>query len=164
MLLSQLAVPSARLDVLFHVVGVIVFLGNFVAAWLAFVVARRQEHAAALASLFALVNLGDRWLTPASLLAIVASGVHAAGRRGISITGTGWILWSLVALGISGVVFVARLRGLQLELEAAARAPTLDLPAFRVRLHRWAVWAAVGTVAAVSSLALMVLQPDLPGF
>lgn len=155
---------SPRIDTLIHVIGVVVFLGNFVAAWLAYAMARRAPNAAALAALMSLVNAGDRWLTPISLVTIAASGIHAASRNGLSITGTGWIAWSLVALGVSGLIFVGRLRGLQLSLEAAAREASLDRRPFDLMLVTWARWACAGTLAALVTLALMVLQPALPGF
>lgn len=117
---------ASRIAAFVHLSGVVVFLGNFVAAWLVYARARRTREAAALASLFGLVNAGDRWLTPISVIAIVGSGVYAARLRELSVTGTGWIIWSLIALGLSGIVFVARLRGLQLRLESAARQDELD--------------------------------------
>ena len=97
-----------------------------------------------------------------TVVVILVSGVLAAMQRGLSITGTGWIFWSLVALGFSGVVFVARLNGLQHRLEAAGDGT--DMPTRRRVLASWARWASVGTAAILVALGLMVLRPDLPGF
>jgi len=151
-----------RLLALLHVACVIVFVGNFVAAWLVWARARAIREPAVLRQLWGLVHLGDRWLTPVPVIGIMASGILMARMRELSVTGTGWILWSLVALAVSGIVFVARLAGLQREL-ATERDP-FDAVASRRRLVSWGWWAAAGTAAVGVAIVLMVLQPALRGF
>jgi len=154
----------SRIATLAHLTGVVLFLGNFVAAWLAYACARRTRETAVLAGLFGLLNAGDRWLSPIAVVTMVASGAWAARLQGLSITGTGWIIWSFIALGVSGVVFVARIHGLQLRLESAARRAEPDLPACRDLLECWAWWAVAGTAPVLVAFGLMVLRPNLPGF
>lgn len=158
-----------QIAILLHVLGTVVFLGTFVAAWLAYALARRARQADAVAQLFALVDAGDRWLTPIALTVLLASGFAAAAMSGLSVLGTGWIIWSLIALGVSGVVFAGRLLGLQRRLAGLTSAP--DPPAAALGdeargrlLAAWARWAAIGTAAVLTALALMVLKPALPGF
>ncbi len=157
-----------RLVILSHLVGVFAFLGTFVAAWLAYACARRTRSATRVAALYELVNAGDRWLTPMSVVVILVSGFLAASLRGLSVTGTGWILWSLIAFGVSGIVFVTRLSGLQRWLATSAesrREVGGDVAhAYRLALTSWARWATIGTAAVLIALGLMVLQPSLPGF
>ena len=154
----------SRIPALIHLAGVVLFLGNFVAAWLVYARARRTRDAAALAGLFGLVNAGDRWLMPVSVIAIVAGGAWAARLQGLSITGTGWIIWSFVALGVSGVVFLARLHGLQLRLESAATRGGLAPADYGEMLASWAWWTVAGTAPVLLAFGLMVLRPNLPGF
>lgn len=153
--------------VLVHVLAVLVFVGNFVAAWLVWACARDIREPSVLARFYDLVNLGDRWLTPIPVIVILASGVQAARLRGLSVTGTGWIVWSLIALGASGLVFAGRLAGLQRSLAATARAAggsgSFDVLAWRAQRAAWARWASLGTAAVLIAIALMVLKPAIPG-
>lgn len=115
----------SRLTLFVHLAGVVLFLGTFVAAWLVYFQARRTADPAAVRHLFGVVNAGDRWVTPISVVLLVVSGLSEASRRGLSITGTGWIIWSFVLLGLSGIVFVARLRGCNSSWRCPASRPRL---------------------------------------
>lgn len=156
-----------RLVLLVHVTSAILLLSTFTTAWLAYARALRavrERDAAALAALFELLNAADRWLTPASSVLLIASGAYASKLSGLSITRTGWIIWSLIALGLSGIVFLARLRGLQSRLEREARHPATDWRTAGQLLASWAAWAGVGTTLVGGALGIMLLRPVLPAF
>ncbi|MCI0435975.1 MAG: DUF2269 domain-containing protein [Gemmatimonadetes bacterium] len=153
---------TLKLLLLVHVLAMIAFMGNFVAAWLLWARARAASDPAVIGQFFGVVNSGDRWLTPIPVAVILGSGFALARLHGLPIAGTGWILWSLIALGVAGLVLVGRLAGLQRELASAARGGP-DPQRCRSRLASWGRWAGVGTLAVVIALILMVLKPGIPG-
>ncbi len=150
-----------------HVCGVIVFFANFVAAFFWRSRAERTDDPRVLAYAYGTLNAGDLWLTPASVVAIVASGVGAALQAGIPILGTPWVLWSIVGFSVSGLVFGVRVLPLQRKLaahaEEAVRSGRFDLKGHRRMARAWALWAHVSFLAAAASVPLMVFKPTLPG-
>lgn len=150
--------PAARYLLLAHLVGVVLFYGNLVAAWLLYARAWRTDSPAVVAQLFAVVNLGDRWLTPFSTVLIVGTGVASARELGLPLFGTRWLLWSIVALAGSGLVFALRLLPLQRRLARMDTSPS-DPAAAAVARREWARWALAATALAAIPLGLMVLKP-----
>ena len=86
-------------------------------------------------------------------------------RAGFPLLRTGWILWTLVLFGISGIVFGVRLTPLQRRMRdfarAAAASGTFDRAAYERLSKQWDFWGAVATLAPLGGLALMVLKPAL---
>lgn len=153
---------TRRLLLLGHLLGAVLFYGNLILAWALYLRGRRVREPAVLAHLYALMNLADRWLTPVSVVLLLGTGLAAARLLALPLVGTPWIIWSLVAFGASGLVFLGRLLGLQRSLEHAAAAGAAGQPfdpaAFRALTRRWAVWAALGCSLAAVPLVLMVLR------
>jgi hypothetical protein len=153
---------TTRLVALGHAVGVLLFYGNLLTAWLLYFQSRRGAPPQVQAQLFGLMNRSDRWLTPVSVVLIVGTGVTSAFLLHLPLLSTPWILWSIVAFTGSGLIFVGRLIGLQRALEVAAvhgAATGAWAPdEFRAATSRWAAWAAAGTALALVPLVLMVLR------
>ena len=152
--------------VFLHICGVIVFFANFVAAFFWRSRAERTDDPRVLAYTYDTLNAGDLWLTPASVMAIVASGVGAALQAGLPILGTPWVLWSIVGFSVSGLVFGVRVLPLQRALAAQAkegvRSGRFDVERHRRMGRAWALWAHVSFLAAAASVPLMVFKPTLP--
>lgn len=146
-----------------HVLAVVIFLGNIVTGlfWKSHADSTRDPRLQAHA--MAGIIRSDAWFTIPSVLAIIASGVALASVAGLPILRTQWILVSLIAFGLSGLLFGIFLGPLQRRILAAAQAaqgaeawPSAD---YR-RLSR--TWEAIGLVAIalpLAALALMVLKP-----
>jgi uncharacterized membrane protein len=149
---------------LLHLVGVILFFAGFFGALLSQRFADRTQDPGIVAHTFKMMNFTDRWLTPIAIVLILVGGFGAASRTGLSIVQTGWILWSLVLFGISGVIFLARALPLQLRIESLARTePTkFDWDTYRRLARSWSRWAHAAFLAVVVALVLMVLKPGLP--
>jgi uncharacterized membrane protein len=103
----------------------------------------------------------DRVFTVPGVVLIIASGIAAAVYGELPIVRTGWILWTLVLFGISGVLFMWRVAPLQRELRAAAGAAAFDYAAYRALARRWEFWGAAALLTPLAGLVLMVLKPAL---
>ena len=153
--------------VLVHLVGVILFFGNLTAAFLLTSHIKRSKNVAVIAHTFRLVNFGDRWLTPFSIVAMLGGGMAASVQAGIPVVGTGWIFWSLVAFGISGLVFTFRVLPLQIRIariaEEGVSSNAIDWEHYRRILHGWKRAAHLATLAAIVAVVIMVFKPAWPG-
>jgi uncharacterized membrane protein len=100
-----------------------------------------------------------------AVLVIIASGVFAAMQGGFPLLRTGWILWTLVLFGISGIVFGVRLVPLQRRMHefarAAAASGAFDYAAYHRLSKQWDFWGWVATATPILGIALMVLKPAL---
>ena len=149
---------------LLHIVGVILFFAGFVGALLSQRFADRAQDPRIVAHTFKIMNFNDRWLTPVSIVLILVGGFGAASRAGLSLVQTGWILWSLVLFGISGVIFLARALPLQHKIEEMATSgqDEFDWAAYGRLSRAWSKWAHLAFVAVLVALVLMVFRPSLP--
>lgn len=149
---------------LLHLLGVVLFLGNIVTGVLWAERAWRSGNRNELASVMRGVRASDAWFTMPGVGALVAGGVGAAMSLGQPILGTGWILWSVVLVTLSGVVFMARVGPLQKSIAAAAAAagpPPAEDAALARQFRAWRAWGMVATVAPFAAFVLMVLKPEL---
>ena len=146
-----------------HVLSVVLFLGNIITGvfWKAHADATRdpglQAHA------LAGIVRSDRYFTMPSVLAIIASGIALASMAGLPLIATDWILVSLIAFGMSGILFGVSLTPLQRRLlalasEAAAGAdwPSAD---YRRLSRTWELVGLVATALPLGALGLMVFKP-----
>lgn len=150
-----------RLLVAGHLLGSILFYANLLAAWGLYLQARRQRDAGLVASVFRVIDAGDRWAVPASLGLVIPTGLGLASQLRIPL-GSGWILWSVIALAASGLLFVIRVAPLQRRLARASDAEgATDLePDVQDRqAARWARWAGASTILAFVPLVLMLFRP-----
>ena len=148
-----------------HVMAVVMFLGNITTGLFWHAHAAQTHDARILAHTVAGIIRSDRLFTVPSVLVIIASGVATAMTGGLPILRTGWILWTLILFGISGVVFMSRVAPLQRRLheiaESGARTGVLDYPAYRALAVRWELWGALALLTPFAGLVLMVLKPAL---
>ncbi len=150
---------------LIHVVAVVMFLGNIVTGvfWHKHALATRDPRL--IAHAIAGVIRSDRLFTVPGVFLILASGIFAAIQGGFPILGTGWILWTLVLFGISGLVFGIRLAPLQRQMhklaQSAAAGGAFDYVGYHRLSRHWEFWGAVATATPLLGLALMVLKPAL---
>ena len=146
-----------------HVLAVVLFLGNIITGlfWKAHADATRDPRLQAHA--MAGIIRSDAWFTIPSVLAIIASGVALASQAGLPILQTDWILVSLIAFGVSGLLFGIFLGPLQKRILAAAQAapggdewPSAD---YRRLSRTWEVIGLAAIALPLVALALMVFKP-----
>jgi uncharacterized membrane protein len=152
---------------LIHVLGVILFVGNITTGILWKVQADRTRNPALIAHACAGLTRSDRFFTMPGVALIVIAGIIAAIYGNFPILGTGWILWSIVLLTVSGLAFMLRVAPLQRRMHALAAAGAkdgqLDWSAYETATRSWNVWGVIALVAPLVAVALMVLKPALPG-
>ncbi|HZD53257.1 MAG TPA: DUF2269 family protein [Woeseiaceae bacterium] len=151
---------------LVHVVSVIMFVGNITTGvfWAAHAV--RSEDFALIASTFDGIIRADRRFTTPGVVGLTIGGIAAAISGGLPILGTGWILWGIVLLLISGAAFGMRVAPLQREILRLARegdAADEARQTFRRCYASWQFWGTVALLTPLIAVVLMVLKPGLPG-
>lgn len=150
---------------LVHVLSVILFVGNIVTGIFWATNAVRSNDYRAMESTFDGIIRADRWFTTPGVLGLLASGIVAAFLGELSILGTGWILWGVALLVISGAAFGMRVAPLQRELVRLARDAVHDEGAkasFREHYRSWQIWGSIAVLAPLVAVAVMVLKPNLP--
>jgi uncharacterized membrane protein len=150
---------------LVHILAVVLFLGNIITGLFWHRHAERTRNPRVLAHTVDGVIRSDRLFTMPGVIVIIATGIFAAVQGGIPLLRTGWIAWTLVLFGISGLAFMFRVAPLQRELraraEAGANSGSFDFDAYHRLAVQWEIWGAVATVTPLAGLALMVLKPSM---
>lgn len=149
---------------LVHILAVVLFLGNIITGLFWHRHAERTRNPRLLAHTMDGIIRSDRLFTMPGVLVIIATGVFAAVQGGIPLLRTGWIAWTLLLFGISGVTFALRVAPLQRELralaDAGANSGSFSFDAYHRLAAQWEIWGAVATVTPLAGLALMVLKPS----
>lgn len=150
-----------------HVLSVILFVGNITTGvfWAAHAAAGRDLRL--VASTFEGIIRADRWFTTPGVTGLTVSGIAAALAGNLPILGTGWILWGIVLLLVSGAAFGMRVAPLQREILRVARAgdgEESSWAAFEKLYGSWKLWGAIALAAPLAALVIMVLKPRLPAF
>jgi len=145
-----------------HVLSVVLFLGNIITGvfW-KFHADRRGDLRGRALAVEGIIR-SDRWFTMPGVFAIIITGVWMAIARDLPLLGTGWIFWSLILFGISGVCFGAFVGPLQKKLLANLQAGisgTWNESEYRRLSRAWEIWGAIATLTPVAALFLMVMKP-----
>lgn len=150
---------------LLHIFAVIAFLGNITTGLFWHIHAARTRDPRLLAHTMDGIIRSDRLFTIPGVVVIIASGVAAAMIGGLPLLRTGWILWTLVLFGISGLTFMAFLAPLQRRLLALAQAGSgkgiFDYAGYAAIARRWEIWGLIALLTPAAGLVLMVLKPAL---
>ncbi len=152
---------------LFHVLAVVLFLGNLVTGLFWASHADRSRDPSVIAHTFDGIRRADRWFTLPGALALLVGGIAAAMRLDVAIFGTGWIVWAIGLLGIGLVVLTTVRAGLQrdlVELAVAGDAEHLAWKEYELLYRYWWMASLVGIAAPLLAVVLMVFRPPLPGF
>lgn len=151
---------------LFHIVSVVLFLGNITTGLFWHAHAARTQDPRLLAHTMDGIIRSDRWFTMPGVIGIILTGILVAMHAKLSILGTGWIAWTLILFGVSGLVFMFRVAPLQKTLRAQSQAGvatgTFDYAAYRTIAVRWEAWGAVALLTPVAGLVLMQSVTVLP--
>ena len=144
-----------------HVSAVVVFLGNITTGIFWKTIADASNNFEIMKHSVRGITRSDRVFTVPALAVLIAAGIATAVIGHIPILHTGWILWSLILLAVSGLAFIPVSR-LQLQLfEVLDRQPP-DMSLYRKLSDRWAVWGAIALVMPAAAFVLMILKPVLP--
>lgn len=148
---------SFLLAKLLHLVAVVLFLGNITTGifWVHHFARRREPRL--LAEAMHGVIRSDRWLTIPMVTLVTAAGIYAAVQGQLGLLRTPWILWSVVALSLSGLLFLP-LAALQQRIVRTAQATDARWADCAALLRRWDWLGGLSLLLAWAALALMVLK------
>jgi len=150
-----------------HVLAVIVFVGNISIGILWKNIGDVTRDPRIIAHTIKGILLADKIFTIPAVIVLVIAGVGAAQVAHLSILGTGWILWSLILLIVSGIAFGPVGRAQRQMLSVAQAALTSGVMNWEDYAASGKVWTITGLVALILPLiavALMVTKPPLPAF
>lgn len=154
-----------QLLVLLHICGVVIFIGTIVTGLIWQRAAEQTQNRLVTAHTYHMLNWSDTFLTPIAVITIAITGVLLVKLGNLPILRTGWIFWSLIAWGVSAILFVTALFPLQKRLEREAADDAAWSHSRKEYLHLaklWARWAHLTLAGIIISFVLMVLKPDLP--
>lgn len=146
-----------------HVIGATVLLGTGAGIAFFMVIANGTRNAALIAHVASTVVLADFLFTATAVVLQPITGVALALRTGWPL-GEGWIFYSLLLYGVTGLFWLPVVR-IQMRLRDLARQAASEnapLPALYHKLYR--IWFACGFPAFAAVLAiiwLMLTKPDL---
>lgn len=148
-----------------HIFAVVIFLGNIITGVFWHRHAARTRDPRLLAHTVDGVIRSDRLFTMPGIFVIIGSGVYAAMQARLPLLGTGWILWTLILFGISGLMFMFFVAPLQKRLRALAREGategSFDYDAYHRLATRWEITGTIATLTPLIGLVLMVVKPAL---
>jgi len=152
---------------LFHVLAVVLFLGNLTTSLFWAAQASRTRNPAVVAHTFRSIRRSDLWFTLPGAFGIIVGGISAALRMELSIFGTGWVVWAIGLLGI-GLVVLATVRvGLQRDLQelvGSGAGDEVPWKEYDLLYRYWRTWTWIAIAGPLGSVLLMTYRPPLPGF
>ena len=147
-----------------HLLAVVLFLGNIITGVFWHWHAARTRDPKLLAHTMDGIIRSDRWFTIPGVVGLVGAGIWLAILGHLPLLRTGWILWSLIALSISGVIFawrVAPLQRMMFSFTNSATMDTFDYASYRALGIRWEFWGALAVATPVAAMVLMIAKPTL---
>jgi uncharacterized membrane protein len=148
-----------------HLFAVVMFLGNITTGLFWKAHADRTGDPRIIAHALDGIIRSDRWFTLPGALVIVVAGFAAAEVGGWAVFSQGWMWWSLILFGISGLVFATAVAPLQRRMRDLARSAATDEQLRAGGYRRLTLaWEAAGALALLTPFAafvLMVLKPAL---
>lgn len=147
-----------------HLIAVVLFLGNIITGVFWHMHAARTRDPKLLAHTVDGIIRSDRWFTIPGVVGLVGAGVGLALLGNLPLLRTGWILWSVIAISLSGVIFAWRVAPLQREMFSLANSATVnnfDYARYRALSICWGFWGALAVLTPLAALALMIVKPTL---
>ena len=143
---------------LIHVFAVIIFVGNIVIGifWKRY--GDKSGDPKIIENTMKGIILADRYFTMPSVGLLIIAGFGASGIRFIPIFETGWILWGLILIVISGASFMAKVVPLQRQLLKIAQTEPFDKTLYDNISKQWNLWGCIATIAPIIAVILMVLK------
>ena len=144
---------------LLHVFAVIIFVGNITLGPFWKSAADRTKNRDKIADTLKNIIRADRFFTMPSFAFLVIFGFGAQMTAGYDID-IPWIMWGLIMIIISGIVFMAKVVPLQKKMYALASDENkFSWEEFEKLSKQWNIWDSIATLAPYVALVVMVLKP-----
>ncbi len=147
---------------LFHVLFVVMFLGNITIGIFWKMYAQKSGDPDKIAFAFKGIIKADRIFTMPGVIGITIFGIAAAIYGGFPILGTGWILWAIILFIISGAAFMVKLAPLQKQIASLASDKNkFNWDDYHKLSRQWDFWGFVALVTPFMATILMILKPNI---
>ena len=145
---------------LLHVIAAIIFIGNITIAPFWKAAADRSKDRLRIADTMKNIIRADRVFTMPSVTVLIVFGFGAQMTFGYPIE-TPWILWGLIMVVVSGVVFMTKVVPLQKKMYSLASDENkFNWEEYRKLSKEWNIWGSIATIAPYIALVLMVVKPS----
>ena len=145
---------------LLHVIAAIIFIGNITIAPFWKAAADRSKDRLRIADTMKNIIRADRVFTMPSVTVLIVFGFGAQMTFGYPIE-TPWILWGLIMVVVSGVVFMTKVVPLQKKMYSLASDENkFNWEEYRKLSKEWNIWGSIATIAPYIAVVLMVLKPS----
>ena len=145
---------------LLHVIAAIIFIGNITIAPFWKAAADRSKDRLRIADTMKNIIRADRLFTMPSVTVLIVFGFGAQMTFGYPIE-TPWILWGLIMVVVSGVVFMTKVVPLQKKMYSLASDENkFNWEEYRKLSKEWNIWGSIATIAPYIALVLMVVKPS----
>ncbi|GAB4291842.1 MAG: hypothetical protein Kow0098_11420 [Ignavibacteriaceae bacterium] len=147
---------------LVHIIFVIIFLGNITIGLFWKMFAQKTKDPDKISFAFKGIITADRYFTMPGVIGITIFGVGGALHGGLSILGTGWILWSIILFIISGIAFMAKLVPLQKKIASlASDKESFNWDEYHKLAKQWDFWGYIALITPWIAVVLMVIKHPL---
>lgn len=144
---------------LVHVITAILFIGNITVAVLWKSLADKSKDRLRITFTFEGIIKSDRIFTMPAVTLLIITGFGISGLLKLSTIETGWILWSIILIIISGAVYMAKVVPTQKKiLELSKEVSKFNWEEYNKLSNQWNVWGSIATIAPYAALVLMVIK------
>lgn len=146
----------------FHILGVVIFLGNIIITGWWKVMADRTRHPKTVSFAQRQVTLTDILFTSSGVALILVSGLVSARLAGLDYLHVRWLTWGISLFILSGVIWALVLIPVQIKQARMARAFAENnaIPDSYWRLGRiWIIFGTIATILPLINLYWMVFKP-----
>jgi len=145
---------------LIHIFGAIIFLGNITIGPFWKMHAEKSQDPKKIADTFDGIIKADRYFTMPGIAIIILFGIGAALHGGYNLITTGWILWSIILVIISGAVFMVKVVPIQKKIYTLASSESeFNWDEYKKLSRQWDVWGSIATITPYIAIVLMVIKP-----
>jgi uncharacterized membrane protein len=143
---------------LIHVLAVIFFVGNITIGFFWKNHGDKSNDPKIIAHTIRGIIKSDRMFTMPAVAFLIVAGFGAAGIHFLPVIETGWILWGIILIIISGAAFMAKVVPAQKRLLKIAEADPFDMELYATVSKEWSLWGGIATIAPLIAVILMVLK------
>ncbi len=143
---------------LIHVLAVIFFVGNITIGIFWKIHGDKSGDPKIIAHTIKGIISADKIFTMPAVGILILAGFGTAGIGFLPTFETGWILWGIILVIISGLAFMIKVVPLQKELLKIASSDSFDEKKYKAVSRQWNLWGSVATIAPIIAIILMVLK------
>lgn len=142
-----------------HIIAVVLFLGNISVAVLWQALAHKSKDRIRIAYTFEGIIKSDRVFTMPAVTLLIITGFGLAGMMKLSIIETGWLLWSIILVIISGVLYSTKVGPIQKKIYSLAKDETkFNWAEYESLSKQWNLWGSIATITPYVALIFMVFK------